>query len=481
MQRKYTVICLSSMCAGVLSAWCVQATLNPSVANAQGVEMPPAIAPIRNAARRELPRIVNRGQLSQPVVVPNEPTKPDANPLAGQLQISIPADKPHAGLQEALRQVERTAALPASPFLDKSEQEDKVDSPRTAATVKSVASVAMTPIGEEDWSMYTPEERVNINVYEKANRSVVNISTRTVRPDFFMQVNVAAEGTGSGSVLDKDGHVLTNLHVVEGAREIRVTLHNGQDYEAGIVGQDPVNDIAVLRIAAPPEELYPVMIDKSDKLRVGQKIYAIGNPFGLDRSMTIGIVSSLNRTIPSRNGRSMKSIVQIDAALNQGNSGGPLLNSRGDLIGMNTAIASDNGQNSGVGFAIPAGTIRRVVPQLIESGRVTRGSAGIAHVHPTEAGLLVAALAPGGPAEQAGIQGFRVIREQKQRGAYLYERTVVDRSGADLILAVDGKPVQTLDQMLTVVEEKQPGDDVLFDIVREGERRQVRVQLQADQ
>ena len=473
MQRKYTVICLSSMCTGVLCAWCVQAMLSPTPAIAQGIAPePPAIAPIRNASRRELPRIVNRSQISQPVIVPSEPAETDIDPTSGQLQISIPADTPHAGLQEALRQFDRTAALPTSPL-------SVPEEPQTTTT--GVSTRTMTPIGEEDWSLYTPEERVNISVYEKANRSVVNISTRTVRPDFFMRADIAAEGTGSGSVLDKDGHILTNLHVVEGAREIRVTLHNGQDYDAGIVGQDPVNDVAVLRIAAPAEDLYPVMIGESDNLRVGQKVYAIGNPFGLDRSMTIGIVSSLNRTIPSRNGRSMKSIVQIDAALNQGSSGGPLLNSRGDLIGMNTAIATDTGQYSGIGFAIPAGTIRRVVPQLIESGRVTRGSAGIAHVHPTEAGLLVAALAPGGPAEQAGIQGFRVIREQKQRGAYLYERTVVDRSGADLILAVDEKPVQTFDQMLTAVEEKQPGEDVVFDIVRNGERRQVRVQLQADQ
>ena len=177
----------------------------------------------------------------------------------------------------------------------------------------------------------------------------------------------------------------------------------------------------------------------------------------------------------------MKSIIQIDAALNQGNSGGPLLDSRGELIGMNTAIVSETGQNTGVGFAIPAGTIRRVVPQLIKDGRVVRASAGIAHVHPTEDGLLVAALIPGGPAEQAGVQGFRVIREQKQRGAFLYERTFVDRGNADLIQTVEGKPVETFDQLLSAIEEKQPGDDVTLGVQREGKAQTVRLQLRAEE
>ena len=178
----------------------------------------------------------------------------------------------------------------------------------------------------------------------------------------------------------------------------------------------------------------------------------------------------------------MKSIIQIDAALNQGNSGGPLLDSRGQLIGMNSAIASETGQNTGVGFAIPAGTIRRVVPQLIKNGRVIRTSAGIAHVHPTDDGLLVAALIPGGPAERAGLQGFRVIREQKQRGAFLYERTLVDRSQADIVQTVDGTRVSTLDQLLTVVEEKQPGDEVTMGILRGGSvAESVRVQLRAEE
>lgn len=409
---------------------------------------PTPLAPVRNGVRNTPPaRVINRNELLQ-------------STQKQQVPVTVPSDTPHPEMKSVLLQAKRD--LPAN-------------------EVAPIAPVVSSESQIDETEFYSPEERVNIRVYEKNNRSVVNITTRTVRPDFFMQAEVAADGTGSGSVMDKEGHILTNLHVVEGAREIRVTLFNGEDYDAGIVGQDPVNDIAILKVAAPSEVLFPVTLGESDALRVGQKIYAIGNPFGLDRTMTIGVVSSLNRTIPSRNGRSMKSTVQIDAALNQGNSGGPLLNSRGELIGMNTAITSDTGQNTGVGFAIPVGTIRRVVPQLITKGKVTRASAGIAHVHPTEAGLLVAALIPGGPAEQAGIQGFQVIREQKQRGAFLYERTIVDRGNADLIQSVDGKSVRSFDQLLSAVEEKQPGEDVEISVVRGSETRLIRFQLRAEE
>ena len=356
-----------------------------------------------------------------------------------------------------------------------------VDSDAVVRQARATSSDGLVPTDAQQGDDWTPEERVNIAVYEKTNRSVVNITTRTVRPDYFMMATVNMDGTGSGSVLDESGHILTNLHVVEGAREIRVTLHNGEDFEAGLIGQDPVNDIAVLRIAAPPEMLEPVALGESSRLRVGQKIFAIGNPFGLDRTLTVGIVSSLNRTIPSSNGRSMKSIIQIDAALNQGNSGGPLLNSRGEVIGMNTAIASETGQNTGVGFAIPVGTIRRVVPQLIEHGKVVRPSAGIAHVHETEAGLLVAALVPGGPAERAGLQAFRVVREQRQRGAFLYSRTVIDRNYADVITAVNGQPVRSFDELLTEIEHGQTGDRVELTIVRDSQERKLTLTLTAEE
>ena len=462
MHRKITLVCFASMIVGLVGSLVVKPIVQPAIAQEIAVQQ---LAPVLNGQRLDGPaRVVNRNQLEA------DSANPISTAATQQVEVAVPSDLPHPEMKSVLLQAKRNQPAIVNA---------NTPSPNSRVTTASAQQV-VSKISQQDLAGYTPDERANIQVYEKNNRSVVNITTRTIRPDFFMQAEVAADGTGSGSVLDKEGHILTNLHVVEGAREIRVTLHNGADYEAGIVGQDPVNDIAVLRIAAPAETLYPISFGSSDALRVGQKIYAIGNPFGLDRTMTIGIVSSLNRTIPSRNGRAMKSIIQIDAALNQGNSGGPLLDSRGQLIGMNTAIASETGQNSGVGFAIPAGTIRRVVPQLIKNGRVIRSSVGIAHVHPTDAGLLVAALIPGGPAEQAGVQGFRVIREQKQRGAFLYERTVVDRTSADVVQSVDGKPVRSFDQLLSAVEAKQPGDLVELGIVRGNQPQSVQIQLRAE-
>jgi S1-C subfamily serine protease len=326
---------------------------------------------------------------------------------------------------------------------------------------------------------FTAEERVNISVYDRVNRSVVNITTRVVQPDMLFMLEPPSEGAGSGSVLDREGHILTNYHVIEGAQEVRVTLANGETYEAGLMGADPVYDMAVLRIDAPREALFPVEFGDSSALKVGQKVFAIGNPFGLERTMTVGIISSLNRTLKSRTGRTMKSIIQIDAALNQGNSGGPLLDSRGRLIGMNTAIASRTGENTGVGFAIPVNNIGRVVPQLIENGRVIRPDIGITRVYQTEQGLVVATLAPGGPAERAGLRGFRVIRDQQRRGIFVYEETRIDREYADLIIAVDGEPVRSADDLLSAIERKKPGDEVTVTVIREGRRLNVAVVLGA--
>ncbi len=219
------------------------------------------------------------------------------------------------------------------------------------------AEVFAQRVGSEQppslWPAQSPEEVINVNVYEACNRGVVNISTKLIRATSFF-TEAVAEGSGSGSVIDKAGHITTNYHVIEGARDINVTLYTGDSYPAILVGQDPDNDVAVLRIAAPEESLYPIPFGDSSHLKVGMHIIAIGNPFGLERTMSTGIISSLNRRITSKTRRSMKSIIQIDAALNQGNSGGPLLNSRGELIGMNTAIATSTGDNAGIGFAIPA-------------------------------------------------------------------------------------------------------------------------------
>lgn len=324
---------------------------------------------------------------------------------------------------------------------------------------------------------FTSTERVSIAVYEQVNRSVVNITTLIVRPDMFLMLEPPSEGAGSGSVLDQAGHILTNFHVIEGAKQIKVTLFNGEGYTAKLIGADPVYDTAVLRIEAPPESLFPVELGDSSRLRVGQSIYAIGNPFGLERTMTTGIISSLNRSLPSRGNRTMKSIIQIDAALNRGNSGGPLLDSRGRQIGMNTAIASRSGENTGVGFAIPANTISRVVPQLIRNGRVIRADLGITRILQTDQGLVIATLAPGGPAERAGLRGFRIIKNQRRFGPFLSEEVQVDRNYADVILALDGEPVKSADDLLSAIESRQPGDETVVTVLREGRRLNVGVVL----
>jgi S1-C subfamily serine protease len=327
----------------------------------------------------------------------------------------------------------------------------------------------------------TAEERVNISVYENVNRSVVNINTKTVRSDgfFFFDVEVPSEGAGSGSVLDKAGHVLTNAHVVDAAREIQVTLFDGKNYEGRLVGKDELSDVAVLKIEAPAESLIPVAFGDSTRLRVGQRVFAIGNPFGLERTLTTGIISSLNRTLPSRQHRTIKSIIQIDAAINPGNSGGPLLDSRGRLIGMNTAIASATGQSAGVGFAIPAANIARVLPQLIERGHVIRPDAGITRVLQTEDGLLIATMTPGGPAEQAGLRGFRIARQQRRQGPFTYSTNTIDRNAADLIVAVDGEKVVTAEDFLSLVEARQPGQEVVITVIRGGNQVKVPLRLAA--
>lgn len=311
------------------------------------------------------------------------------------------------------------------------------------------------------------EEAIHVAVYETVNRGVVNISTRAIRPDAFLLV-AEIEGNGSGSIIDQQGHVLTNYHVIEGARDINVTLFNGVLYPAELVGQDPDNDIAVLKIAAPTEELFPIPWGDSSNLRVGQHIIAIGNPFGLERTMSTGIISSLNRQITSKTDRQIRSIIQIDAALNQGNSGGPLLNSLGELIGMNTAIATRSGDNAGIGFAIPVNTMSRVVPQLIATGKVARPTIGIRKVFETEKGLLVVSITPGGPAEKAGLQGSRIERRRVRRGISMIEQETVDHSQADLIIAIDGQKLERADDLVSVIETKKAGDQVVLTILRSG-------------
>jgi S1-C subfamily serine protease len=327
----------------------------------------------------------------------------------------------------------------------------------------------------------TPEERINVAVYQKVNRSVVNINTKSVQVDRFMMVEMPSEGEGSGTVIDRKGHILTNFHVIDGAREISVTLADSKSYPAKLVGGDLSTDVAVLKIDAPAESLSPVTFGNSTPLMVGQRVYAIGNPFGLERTLSTGIISSLNRSLPARRtGRTIKSIIQIDASINPGNSGGPLVDSRGRMIGMNTAIASRKGESAGVGFAIPVNTIARIVPQLVQNGKVLRPDSGVGRVYQTERGLLIATLVPGGAAEKAGLRGPKIVRQRKQQGGVIYETQSVDRSAADLIVAVDGMPVRTGDDFLTAVEARQPGERVVLTIVREGKTIQVPLKLEGE-
>ncbi|RMF40172.1 MAG: PDZ domain-containing protein [Planctomycetota bacterium] len=321
-----------------------------------------------------------------------------------------------------------------------------------------------------------PEERVAISVYEFANRGVVHINTRSFAMDSFLKVAVR-EGSGSGSIIDRTGLILTNQHVIDGARDIRVSLSGGSAYPAHLVGQDPETDIAVLKIDAPPEQLHPIPWGISDSLRVGQRIYAIGNPFGLERSMSSGMISSLNRQIPSRRGRAMRALIQIDASINQGNSGGPLLNTRGELIGMTTAIMSSDGDSAGVGFAIPVSTIRRIVPRLIQDGRIVRATIGIRRVYETDNGLLIVDVVPGGPADQAGLRGFSVVTKTYRQGLYKYTQSVLDTSSADRIIAVDGQPVDSADSLLAAIEDRPPGSTVVLTIVRDNQTLRVPVTL----
>jgi S1-C subfamily serine protease len=358
-------------------------------------------------------------------------------------------------------------------------------SPESTATAQGFGGLAEarrtaspTATSSELAQQHTPEELTNIRVYEVANRGVVNIVTRTVSYDRFFMLPSPGEGAGSGCVLDKRGHILTNNHVVDDAQAIQVTLSGGRTYSAEIIGADLTTDIAVLKIDAPPAELFPLQLGSSDTLKVGQRVYTLGNPFGFDGTLTTGIVSNLNRTLPSRErGREMKSIIQTDAAMNPGNSGGPLLDTSGRMIGMNVAIASTSGQNSGLGFAIPINRIRQIVPQLIERGRVVRADIGIVAVNELDEGLQIVRTNQGGPADQAGLRGWAIVRRRVNRGPIAYYAEQEDRSQADVILAVDRKPMKSASEFIDTIEQHRPGDKVVLTVLRDGRTIDVEVTL----
>jgi S1-C subfamily serine protease len=361
------------------------------------------------------------------------------------------------------------------------------ESPASAQAATSFAQPATLPLPSSSNAtraitptQLTPEELTNIRVYEVANRGVVNINTKFDSHDrlFGMSVAIPGEGSGSGAVIDHQGHILTNYHVVEDANDIEVTLADRQPAKAKLVGYDAEHDVAVLQLLDSTADLYPIELGQSDNLKVGQRVYALGNPFGLERTITTGIISALNRTLPSRvPGRDLQSIIQTDAALNPGNSGGPLLDTSGRLIGMNVAIATKSGQNAGLGFAIPINRIARYIPELIANGKITRPDIGIVAVMETDKGLQIVGTSAGGPAAKSGLRGWRILRQQVRRGPFVQTVQKQDRDYADFIVAVDGQPVESGNALIDAIETHKPGDSITLTILREGKPQQVAITL----
>jgi S1-C subfamily serine protease len=325
---------------------------------------------------------------------------------------------------------------------------------------------------------FTPDEEINIRVYRAASPAVVNITTIAMAYDFFLNP-VPKEGTGSGAIIDRAGHILTNFHVIDGARRLEVTLADGSKWAARPVGADPSNDLAVIKIDAPVEKLAVIPLGDSAKLLVGQKVLVIGNPFGLDRTLTVGIISSLGRSIRADNGRSIRGIIQTDAAINPGNSGGPMLNSSGEVIGVSTAIFSPSGGSVGVGFAVPINTAKRIIPELINRGYVARPYLGIAGHEiipalvqalrlPVKEGIMVVDVTPGSPAQRAGIRGGdRAVQVGN----------MIVRVGGDIITEVDQVKVRTFEELSDFIDAKQPGDTVALTFNRQGKLNVVEVRL----
>lgn len=329
-----------------------------------------------------------------------------------------------------------------------------------------------SPIPEDVLKAADPDEQINIRVYASTNRGVVNITTAASSVGMFGDESTTS-GSGSGFVIDTNGHILTNYHVVEGADSIQVAFSEGATHEAKVIGTDASNDVAVIQVDVPADQLAPVRLGDSSGLLVGQKVLALGNPFGLERTLTTGIISSLDRSIKAKNGRTIKGIIQTDAAINPGNSGGPLLNSRGEVIGMNTAILSQVGQSAGIGFTVPINAIKRILRPLIEEGHVTRADLGLTRVFRTNDGLLVLGVVEGGAAEAAGLRPIQVKRYRY--GNFITTRP--DPESADLIVAVDGKPVKTYEDLLTEVEAHAPGQKVVVTVIRRGKKVDVAVTL----
>ena len=355
--------------------------------------------------------------------------------------------------------------------------------PPSPAPTPTPAASAVTPLPSEEKAANELEAQVEA-VYGKVGPSVVNITSISYAYDFFMQP-VPQEGTGSGFVYDDKGHIVTNYHVVEGAQELQVTLADGRVYPAKVVGADPANDLAVIKIDADGDLPAPVALADSDKLRVGQFVVAIGNPFGLERTLTVGVISALGRIIQSPNGRFIGEAIQTDAAINPGNSGGPLLDLKGRVIGVNSQIISPSRASAGIGFAVSSNTVRRVVPELIAKGYYPHPWLGIRTLDltpkaaeafrkadmkvPVDTGLLVVDVVPNGPAAQAGLRGgSRVVRFGNVR---------IPLDG-DIITAVDGQPMHNFRDLTVYLEnETVVGQTVTLSIIRDGKEQTLQVKL----
>ena len=335
------------------------------------------------------------------------------------------------------------------------------------------------PLGD---GTYSSVEQQNINVYELCNEAVVNINTRVTAYDWFLEPYVQDGGSGSGSIIDKRGYILTNVHVIQGASEIYVSLFDGTQYEAKVIGVDYDSDLAVIKFN-PPEgmELKTISFGDSTALKVGQRVIAIGNPFGLERTMTTGIVSGLGRPIQNSNGKIIRDMVQTDAAINPGNSGGPLLDTSGRMIGINTMIKSSSGSSSGVGFAVPSETAVRVATDLMKYGKVLRGTIDASVIQLTgriaqyagldiTQGVLVSEIAKGGNADKAGLRGGT-------RAAYYGSRRDIIYIGGDVIIGIDDIPVSSIADYYSALESKRPGDEVTVTVRRNRKNVNLKIKL----
>jgi putative serine protease PepD len=332
------------------------------------------------------------------------------------------------------------------------------------------------------WSTYafsiTEDEKNNIAVYERAADGVVNITSTAVQMDFFFNA-FPTQGSGSGAILDAKGNILTNHHVVANAQKLEVALADGSRWPAKLIGSDPDNDLAVIKIEAPREKLKVIPMGDSKNLRIGQKVLAIGNPFGFERTLTTGVISSLGRTIRSEVGTLIEDVIQTDAAINPGNSGGPLLNSEGEIIGINSAIISPSGGNVGIGFAIPVNTAKRLIPELISKGYVTYPWIGatIQTLIPEvakylkltiERGALIAEVVKGGPADKAGLKGGS---QRVQVG------NMIVLVGGDIVVKADDLEIKTNEELIRYVREKKIGNSVTFKVYRKDKFENVKITL----